>query len=202
MPPRLGLRWIWFWGYKDAASTVLGRNLNAKHNQTMKLVAVICMIATLFCASCSRAPVKTLATTSQFQSGQVWTFHTPTNELSSAALTVVRVDFDPKEGPIIFVAFTGLRHTFWEATNMFCPFSEDALNRSVISLVQTNAFPTGKDLEDFQSFYNSTRKGVESGQLRKCFKITAAEVLEARRKQELEEDKERDKPWPWWKFWQ
>jgi hypothetical protein len=30
MSPRWGLRWIWFWCYKDAAPTVLDRKL--KHN--------------------------------------------------------------------------------------------------------------------------------------------------------------------------
>jgi hypothetical protein len=121
-------------------------------------------------------------TTSRFQQGQVWTFHTSTNELPSAALTVARVDFDPQEGPIIFVSITGVRHASWESTNMFCSFSEGALNRSVFALVETNAPLTGKKLEDFQWFYDRVHKGVESGQLAKCFKITVAEALEKERK--------------------
>lgn len=175
--------------------------MNTNNYQAMKLFAILCLFTVLCGASCSRTPSKAPATNSQFQAGQVWTFHTPTNELPSAALTVVRVDFDSKEGPIIFVSITGVRRTSWEATNMFYAFSEDALNRSVTSLVRTNAFLTGKDLGDFQWFYDRTRKGVESGQLGKCFKITVAEVFEARQKQELEDAKQRDKPWPWWKFW-
>jgi len=114
----------------------------------------------------------------------------------------MRVDFDPKEGPIICIMVTGVRHTFWEATNMFYPFSEDALNRSVVALVRTNAPLTGKDLEDFRMFYELVRQDVKVGKSDKCFKITVAEVFEARRKQKLEETKQRSKPWPWWKFWQ
>jgi len=181
---------------------VLGRNLNTKCFHAMKLVIVMCMIAVLCCASCSRSPTKVPATTSRFLSGQVWAFHTPTNELPSAVLTVARVDFDQKEGPIIYIMVTGVRHTFWEATNMFYPFSEDALNQSVVALVRTNASLTGKDLEDFQIFYELGRQDVKAGKSDKCFKITVAEVFEAARKQDLEETKQRSKPWPWWKFWQ
>jgi hypothetical protein len=168
----------------------------------MKPLAIIFVITVLCCTSCSRSPAKLSATTSRFQTGQVWTFQTSTNELPSAALTVVRVDFDPKEGPIVFVSIAGVRHHTWDSTNMFCPFSEDALNRSVIALVGTNSPLTGESLKSFQDFYEITRQGITAGKLSKCFKITVAEVFVAAQKQEFEEAKQRSKPWPWWKFWQ
>jgi hypothetical protein len=170
--------------------------------RAMKLLTAMSMIVALCCASCSRSPTKASATTSRFQTGQVWAFQTSTNELPGAKLTVVRVDFDPKEGSIVFISVTGVRHHTWDSTNMFYPFSEDALNRSVVALVGTNAPLTGEDLKSFQDFYEITRQGIAAGKLDKCFKITMAEVFEAAQKQELEEAKQRSKPWPWWKFWQ
>jgi len=168
----------------------------------MKPTAIIFMVVVLCCASCSRPPAKAPATTSRFEAGQVWTFQTSTNESPDAKLTVVHIDFDKKEGPIVFVLVDRVKHHTWNSTNMLYPFSEDALNRSVISLVKTNVSLTGEDLENFRTAYEYGRQGVAAGELKKCFNITPAEVFEGERKQELEEAKQRDKPWPWWKFWQ
>ena len=144
----------------------------------MKAPCTICFIAAIICsASCSREPVKGPPTTSRFQVGQVWTFHTPTNEPSSAVLTVARVDFDPQLGPIVFISVAGLRPNMWRPYH-FMPLSEEALGRSVVALVQTNAPLAGDDLKTFEQFYELGRQGVERGELNKCFDITVAEALQ------------------------
>jgi len=147
---------------------------------TTSLIFVACLLC-----SCKQEHVNSSQisiTASRFQLGQVWTFRTTINESTNATLTIAHVDLDPKEGPVIFVSIKGIQHTFWESTNTFCSFSEDALNRSVITLVRTNNLLSGKELEDFQWSFDQIRKGVESGKLIKCFKITVSEALEERRK--------------------
>ena len=144
----------------------------------MRTPLAICLIAVVICsASCSRGPVKEPATTSRFHAGEVWTFHTPTNEPSSATLTIARVDFDPQLGPIVFVSVAGLRPDTLRPYH-FMPLSEEALGRSVVALVQTNAPLAGDDLKTFEQFYELGRQGVERGELNKCFDITVAEALQ------------------------
>ena len=110
-------------------------------------------------------------------------------------MTVARVDFDSKSGPIVFISATGLRYDTWRPYH-FMPLSEGALRRSVIALVKTNAPLAGDDLQAFQQFYESARQGVERGELDKCFKITVAEVLEKESKPPRDSAKK-----PWWRFW-
>jgi hypothetical protein len=144
----------------------------------MKLAQTFALITVIICASsCSRAPDSAVATTSSFKVGQVWKFHTPTNEPSSATLTIASVDFDSKLGTIIFVSVSGLRPDTLQPYH-FMPLAEDALNRSVVALVKTNTPLIGDELQSFQQFYELGRQGVKSGELNKCFKITVAEVLE------------------------
>ena len=101
-------------------------------------------------------------------------------ESTNASLTVVRVDPDPKLGPIVFVSVGGVRQP--SQTYNFFPMSEDALQRSVVALIRTNASMSGNELQVFQDFYESGRQGVEAGKLNKCFKTTVAEVLDDQRK--------------------
>jgi hypothetical protein len=124
-----------------------------------------------------------MPTTSRFRSGQVWTFRAAPDELPGASLTVIRVDFDPEEGPIIYVWVKGVRQKVNSSYN-FMPISEDALNQSVVTLIGTNAPLAGEDLQAFQEIYSSMHEGVKSGELGKCFKTNIAEVLELTRKTE------------------
>lgn len=159
----------------------------------MKGPRTICFMAAIICCvSCSRGPVKVPATTSRFHAGEVWTFHTPTNESSTATLTIARVDFDPQLGPIVFVSVTGLRPDRLRPYH-FMPLSEEALGRSVVALVQTNVPPTGDEIEAFDQFYALAHQGVERRELKKCFEITVAEALQLASRPE---DKKR-----WWRFW-
>ena len=159
----------------------------------MRTLLAICLIAVVIhSASSSRRRVKEPATTSRFHAGEVWTFHTTTNEPSSATLTIARVDFDPQFGPIVFVSVTGLPPDTWRPYH-FMPLSEEALGRSVVALVQTNALLTGDDLSAFEQFYEQGRQGVQRGKLNKCFDITVAELL---RKLSQPQDTK-----PWWRFW-
>jgi hypothetical protein len=163
----------------------------------MKMARTICFVVAIICfVSCSRAPKKVAVTSSRFQTGQVWTFHTPTNELPDATLTIAQVDFDPENGPIVYVSVVGTRDSPWQATNMFYSFTEDALDRSVVALVGTNGQLTGENLRNFQGFYEWGQEGVKAGKLSKCFKITVAEVLENGVKPPRDSAEK-----PWWHFW-
>ena len=151
-----------------------------KLRQTFGLILITCFLG------CSRkqengSESEVQPATSRFQLGQVWTFHRPQNQWSNAALTVARVDFGPKEGPIVFISVTGAEHRIGELHN-FMPLSEDALNRSVVALLTTNAPLTGKDSEDFEEFYEELRKEVQAGKAKKYFNKTVAELLEIERK--------------------
>ena len=147
------------------------------------LLSIFCLL--VFSCSCRqehRIGGKPTAITSRFVPGQVWTFRISSNELSGAALTIVRVDLDTRLGPIIYVSVPLMRPAMWERTNTFCPFSEGALNRSVVALVRTNASLTSEDMEVFQEVYELGRRDIADGKVGKCFEITVAEVLEARNK--------------------
>jgi hypothetical protein len=155
----------------------------------MKIVLIVGLISTIsaFTFSCSCRQEKTdgggvsaPATTSRFETGQVWTFHIPANELTNTALTIARVDFDLKLGPIIYVSVTGGRvNRRWGRPYVFYPFSEDALSRSVVTLLKTNNFLAGEELKDFQDAYELLQQNVQAGKANKCFKTTVGEVLEA-----------------------
>ena len=117
--------------------------------------------------------------TSRFEPGQAWTFNAPANELPSARLTVMRVDSDPKLGPIIHIMVTGVRHTLWESTNMFYSFTERALDRSVISLTETNVNLPDTVVHDFDETYEIAQRKMKAGEMAAGFDITVAEVLQA-----------------------
>lgn len=140
----------------------------------------------IFLCSCrqeNRESGKAVSTTSRFQPGQVWTFHSAPDELPGATLSVIRVDFDPDEGPIIYIWVKGVRQRV-RTTYNFMAFSESALNESVVELVGTNAPLKGEDLRTFQDVYTSAHQGVKTGELDKCFNTNLAEVLEISRKTE------------------
>jgi hypothetical protein len=141
-------------------------------------------IIALWCYACGKEHqnVAAVRQTSRFVPGQVWDFHTPTNQPTNATLTIAMVDHDPDIGPIIYVSFTGLKRTRWESTNYFSIFSEDALGRSVVTLKTSNDFLTGQRLSDFQTFYTLLHQNIDSGKANKCFEITVEEMLEARGK--------------------
>jgi hypothetical protein len=75
-----------------------------------------------------------------------------------------------------------MRPAKWERTNTFCPFSEDAIKRSVVALVRTNVSLPIEDMEVFQQVYELNHRDDGNEKAGKCFDITVAEVLEARSK--------------------
>lgn len=133
----------------------------------------------VMCCSCTQRSTPTQ--TSRFHAGEVWSFHTAADELPGATLTIIQVDIDPELGPIIYTSISGVRRRKSQA-QLFFPFSEDALGRSVISLLRSDSQIEGKDLADFQWFYRTHLGGVGRGEAGKCFAKTVAEVLEADRK--------------------
>jgi hypothetical protein len=105
----------------------------------------------------------------------------PSNETSKMELTIAHIDYDPEVGPIIFVSFPGLYR--YEASNLFYPFSEDAVNRSVVTLVSSNVTFDQQYIADFNIAYPLLRRHMLAGKINEAvLKITAADVLEARRK--------------------
>lgn len=121
---------------------------------------------------------------SRFMPGQVWAFHSPPNDTTNGTLTILHVDFDTKEGPILYVSVpvTGVRYKT-PGSPMYLFFSEQALIGSVTMLVYSNVPLTGKDFEESKAYYEFVHKDIEAGKLEKCFKVSVAEVLENLRKQ-------------------
>ena len=143
--------------------------------------------------SCKQKPETDDRTTvggSRFEPGQVWTFHEPTDQLLGATLTVMHIDFGSKERQIINVLVApvipdpklALYHVA-APTNIFLAFSEDALNRSVIALVKTNAAVPSNIWGQFGEAYRVQLGSVKDGIADKCFTNTVGEVLEKRLKQ-------------------
>jgi hypothetical protein len=126
-----------------------------------------------------RNPANTLPvpTVSRFKPGEVWTFRPPPGALSNGTLTIIRVDFDTNEGPIIFVSVAAQRFVS-PYTNSFNPFSEEALDRSVISMIATNSWLTDEQMTNFAGFYLEMQHGVAAGRYDKCFKTSVADMLE------------------------
>lgn len=142
-------------------------------------IALTCIFACIAICSCRPAHIsksKPIETTSQFQPGQIWKFHTPTNMPSTALLKIIHVDIDPDEGPIIFIRVTGAQSHTWDENLYY--LSEGALIRSVISLVETNSALTDSDKHMFSSYYALYLRGVQTHTFSRSSDMTAAEYLE------------------------
>jgi hypothetical protein len=142
-------------------------------------IILLCMMICAIVCSCDRTDVnknKSTVSISRFQVGQIWTFNLPTNKPPTATLKVVRVDIDPEDGPIIFIHVTGAQSHTWDE-NIYC-LSQDALNRSVISLVETNSTLTDGELKKTSDYYEMYQRGVQTHTFSKSSDMTVAEFLE------------------------
>jgi hypothetical protein len=140
-----------------------------------RISSLLTLIPLLLCSCTEQTPPPK---TSRFHVGEVWSFHTAADEPPGATLTIVQVDIDPEVGPIIYTSISGVRRRKSQA-QMFFPFSEDALARSVIARAGSVAELDQKASADFQWFYQAHLQSVARGEAGKCFSQTAAEVLAA-----------------------
>lgn len=96
--------------------------------------------------------------------------------MTNATLKVLRVNFDSGEGPIIFVHANGVQRHTWDV-NIYV-FSENALKRSVVSLVETNLALTDFEQRQFSSYYDTYQRGVKTYTFSKSSNLTVAEYLD------------------------
>src|SRR2546425_8916772 len=136
------------------------------------LVAVVAMFV-LACRRGSSADAHTLtpSTTSRYKPGQVWSFHTPADQ-PAALITVLRVETNPKLGSIVHVALSGVSLPNGGTNVQHMPFSEQAIDRSVISLIREN-----EPLPDFRDGYDEWRRAFDAGR-GGVFTVTVAEGFE------------------------
>lgn len=99
----------------------------------------------------------------RFKPGEVWTFHEPPGDPENETITVLRIEPDPTAGAILYILITGTDLSSWHQTNMFGCISENAMNKSVVSLIRTNE-PIGNDnLEIFNGYYTWKPGAVAAG---------------------------------------
>src|SRR5664280_563585 len=109
--------------------------------KTAILLVLIALIGVVFIA-CRRqgsadAHSLTQATASRYKPGQVWSFRSPSDQ-PGAVLTVLRVETNPKLGVIVHVALSGVRLPNGGTNVQHMPFSEQAIDKSIVALVREN----------------------------------------------------------------
>ncbi len=139
------------------------------------------ILATLFSvllllSGCRREKVSALKDTNEakYKAGQVWSYKTRPNEPDSSCL-ILKVEAHPSVGNIIHVSLQDLRIKNPREAKGFTdsishmPFSEDAINRSVIRLLKENT-----ELPDYSGGYETWKKRFEAGKAG-IFTISLAE---------------------------
>jgi hypothetical protein len=120
----------------------------------------------------------TKLTTGKYRTGQVWRFKTRPGE-EDATLTVVRVESSEKLGVIVHVSVEGVRIESPGAPGGFsdtlqhCPFSEEAIEESVTTLVGE-----AETLPAFEEGYRMWREAFDAGEA-SIFSTTVAEAVGA-----------------------
>ena len=140
------------------------------------IVLILITIVAIVVVACGRGGSTdngslTPATTSRYKPGQVWSFHTPADQ-PRALLTVLRVESHPKLGTIVHVALSGVSFPNGGTNVQHMPFSEAAIDKSVVSLVRE-----GEQLPDFQGGYDEWRRAFDAGHAG-VFTISVAEGFE------------------------
>ncbi|PJJ54652.1 hypothetical protein [Hymenobacter chitinivorans] len=116
-------------------------------------------------------------TTSRFQVGQVWEYHTRPTETGSV-LTVVKVELQHGTEVAVHIHVDGLKLKTPNpdgkpgTTASHLPFSEEALTASVTHVVRHAA-----TLPDFEEGYELWREAFLAGQAG-VFSVTVAEVMD------------------------
>lgn len=125
----------------------------------------------------SDSPSRETPVSSKYQPGQVWTYHNRQGE-DKSRLTILHLDADPKLGTIVHVAIADVSIKNPQAPGgasteiQHLPFSEEAVDRSVLEQVGTRPLP------DFQEGYDDWREAFDHGQ-GGIWTITAAEAIDA-----------------------
>ena len=133
---------------------------------------MICYAVTCRGAVPGSAPCPEPAASSdpKFAPGQVWTYHSRETE-PNATLTLLKVETLPKIGVIVHIRLDGIRlHNCSggpEPTEIgHAPFTRDALDRSVVTLIRTG------DVPPFQEGYSRWRHDCGG-----VYTITVAEMV-------------------------
>ncbi len=111
-------------------------------------------VCIIFVVSCEEQPTTPTGTGGpRYQAGQVWTYHTRPGEEASR-LVLLKVDPHETLGHIIHVRVEGVSFAVANAPSLetgvipFLPFTEEAINRSVINLITSRP-----ELPDFTDEY-------------------------------------------------
>lgn len=145
-------------------------NRRSKIREIIRVV-VACLGPFLFWLSgCSRQSDHAMNTPpdSRFRPGQVWAFKTPADQ-PDARLTILLVESRAPTGTIVHVAVSGLTLPTGGSTIQHMPFTEDAIARSVTTLLESSG-----PIPDFAEGY--LRWKQDKGGV---FTTTVAEGLDA-----------------------
>jgi protoporphyrinogen oxidase len=119
----------------------------------------------------------TEATDSKYKAGQVWSYKTRPQEPNST-LTVVKVESGGKLGTIVHISLQGLKvknarqKDGFSDTISHLPFSEKAIDQSVVELVKADA-----TLPAYEDGYKQWKQAFDAGK-GGIFTITVKEAVE------------------------
>ena len=114
----------------------------------------------------------------RYKVGQVWSYHTRQYEAGST-LTIVRTESDDKLGAIVHIHIEGVRmknphdKLGLSSTISHLPCSEEAINQSVVGVVQETAL-----LPKFEEGYREWRSAFDAGKAG-IWGIPVAAMIEA-----------------------
>ena len=130
------------------------------------IIALIVFWASLM--ACSEQSRNTTGVAeSKYKTGQVWSYKTRPNETDSK-ITILKVETAAAIGKVVHVSIEGLRISNprtkegFVATIPFTSFSEEAIDRSVVSRIKENVeVPDSKQAyEEWQQTYQQNQGGV------------------------------------------
>ncbi len=116
-----------------------------------------------------------------YAAGQIWSYKARLNEENST-LTILKVDSREKLGNIVHVAIQGLRVLNKNAPEgitkiiQHAPFSEEAISRSVIAMLQENV-PLPDFAEEYEMWCDAFKKGSAG-----VYSITVGEAIDVMEK--------------------
>ncbi|MHC4259219.1 MAG: hypothetical protein ACYSTF_02225 [Planctomycetota bacterium] len=142
-----------------------------------KLLSLVLSLLALVLVGCSKSKSPAPGSSDQFEVGQIWQYHTRSNEPDSRAI-IARIDNLDNIGTVIHVKLTDLKIKNTSAPGGFstvlthAPITETQLKKNVTQLVAQNG-----DLEDFQDGYDTWLKAYLSGKAG-VFTISLAQIVD------------------------
>lgn len=144
-----------------------------------RFLAVLSLLTVVVASSAQRADTLKEVQDTKYKPGQVWSYKTRTNEQKST-ITILRVDETPQAKRIVHIRVEHVQLTNCRGGNApdtfeHMPFSNEALDQSVLKVVRSDKVP---DFEDGYASWRAAWDAKKAG----YYTISVAEALDVAQK--------------------